>query len=94
MNGVNVLSECEERTLRKMGTFDVSLELLAELLRLPESDRIAHVEYKFQPPLITIIVQGDENSELPYVNDGVTAQRVNPTYNRDNETGKVTFVKY
>lgn len=87
------MSESKE-TLQRMGTFDVSLELLAQLLHLPESDKIVHAEYQFQPPAIKIFVQGDEGSELPLLQEGSMPERVRPIYNRDNETGAVTFVKY
>jgi hypothetical protein len=83
----------KEQTVMRMGSFDVSLELLARLLNLPEADEVVHVEYKFQPPLINIIVRGSEESELPFVSEGYEPERVSPVYLRD-ETGKVTFIEY
>jgi hypothetical protein len=83
----------KEQPVMRMGSFDVSLELLARLLNLPEADEVVHVEYKFQPPTIKIIVRGNEESELPFVSEGYEPERVSPVYYRD-ETGKVMFIEY
>jgi hypothetical protein len=60
---------------------------------LPEADEVVHVEYKFQPSVVRIIVRGSEESELPFVSEGYEPERVSPVYLRD-ETGKVTFIEY
>jgi hypothetical protein len=91
--GGKTMSEPKDQLIMRMGSFDVSLEMLARLLNLPEADEVVHVEYKFQPRLINIIVRGSEQSELPLVSEGYEPERVSPVYLRD-EKGKVTFIEY
>jgi hypothetical protein len=88
-----MMSKPKDQVITRMGSFDVPLEMLARLLNLPEADEVVHVEYKFQPSLIKIIVRGSEESELPVVSEGYEPERVSPVYIRD-ETGKVTFIEY
>jgi hypothetical protein len=87
------MNEPKEQQILRMGSFDVPLDMLARLLNLPEADEVVHVEYKFQPPLIKIIVRGSEESVLPLLSEGYEPERVSPVYLKD-ETGKVTFIEY
>jgi hypothetical protein len=40
------MSEPKEQLIMRMGSCDVTLEMLARLLNLPEADEVVHVEYK------------------------------------------------
>jgi hypothetical protein len=87
------MDEPKVQQILRMGSFDVPLDMLARLLNLPEADEVVHVEYKFQPPIIKIIVRGNGESVLPLLSEGYEPERVSPVYLRD-ETGKVTFIEY
>ncbi len=77
------------------GYFDISLELLADMLHLPDGVRIVRVhEYTERPQIngpIRIVVAGDG---LPAARDGEPIERVAPTYRTEYPSNKVEFVSW
>jgi hypothetical protein len=96
MSTMHLPSENKERYIpdeaRFIGRFQVSRELLCEVLLMPNGVKVLGLTYDPQYDRFEVSVEGDKDSGLRMTRSGFPITSISPQYQYDNQTNKSEFV--